>query len=307
MLGIGDDAAVFEPRRNRSTVTTTDMLFEGVHFRREWSTPGDIGAKAIAVNVSDLGAMGAEPRLALLSLALPREFPLADLDALVEGVDGAARDAGMAVAGGNLTRSTGPLIVDVTAIGDVHRRKILMRSGARAGDDVYVTGTIGAGAAGVAWLERNGMPDPSHPAWPAVRRACRPRIATKAGLALSRAGASRCAIDLSDGLADGLRRIAEDSGCGMQIEAASLPIDQSARWVFESLGRDPLTGAVTGGDDYELLFTVPARLRGRFRAAKPHLGTAATRIGTVTAEGLALEGAGEIDLSRLGFDHFQTR
>lgn len=306
LTGSGDDAAVIRPARNRAQVVTTDMLVENVHFRRAWSSPHDIGAKAIAVNVSDLGAMGAEPASALLSLALPPDLPLADFDAIAEGAGEAARDAHLVIAGGNLTRSTGPLIVDVTAIGYVHPRRVLRRDGARPGDEVYVTGTLGAGAAGLKWLERHGLPDDSHPASPAVRQACRPQTAARAGLALSRAGASRAAIDLSDGLADGLRRLAEASGCGMRIDASQVPIDPSARWIFEALGLDPLLETVAGGDDYQLLFTVPARLRGRFRTTRDRLRVGVARIGTVTAGGLSLEGAPQIDLARLGFDHFRA-
>ncbi|HEX6323913.1 MAG TPA: thiamine-phosphate kinase [Vicinamibacterales bacterium] len=309
IAGIGDDAAIVRPARNRVEAVTTDMLVEGVHFRRDWSSPRDIGAKAIAVNVSDLGAMGAEPRFALLSLALPMDFPLDDFDGLADGVREAAREAGIAIAGGNLTRSPGPLIVDVTAFGDVHPRKVLRRDGARPGDEVYVTGTIGAGAAGLAWLERHGVPADTHQAWPAVRRACRPASSARAGVALSRAAASRAAIDLSDGLADGIRRVAEASGCGMTIDAAALPIDPAARAVFELLGRDPLRAAIEGGDDYELLFTVPARTRGRFRSARAHLGRPATRIGVVTeGDALVIEGGpAGLELETLGFDHFKAR
>lgn len=308
LTGIGDDAAILRPVRNRAGVLTTDMLVEDVHFRRAWSSPRDIGAKAIAVNVSDLGAMGAEPRLATLSLALPVDLALEDFDELAAGAGEAAREAGLAIAGGNLTRSPGPLVVDVTAIGYVHARKALERAAARPGDEVYVTGSIGAGAAGVAWLERHGMPAESSAAWPAVRRACRPRVTGRAGVALSRAGASRAAIDLSDGLADGLRRIAEASGAGMTIEASALPIDAAARWIFGELGLDPVQASLAGGDDYELLFTVPARARGRFRAARAHLGTTATRIGVVTAGGrLQVDGAGSFDVASLGFDHFGRR
>jgi thiamine-monophosphate kinase len=309
VTGIGDDAAILRPVRNRVEAVTTDMLVEGVHFRRDWSSPRDIGAKAVAVNVSDLGAMGAEPRVALLSLALPAGFPLADFDGLADGVNDAAREAGIAVMGGNLTRSPGPLIVDVTAFGDVHPRKVLRRDGARPGDDVYVTGTIGAGAAGLAWLERHGVPAETHEAWPAVRRACRPASSARAGVTLSRAGASRAAIDLSDGLGDGIRRLAEASGCGMTIDAAALPIDPAARAVFEMLGADVLRAALDGGDDYELLFTVPPRSRGRFRGASARLGRPATRIGVVTeGTSLRLEGGPEgLDLGALGFDHFKPR
>ncbi len=305
---MGDDAAMVRPARNRAEVLTTDMLVEGVHFRREWSSPREIGAKAVAVNVSDLGAMGAEPRIATLSLALPADFPLADFDALADGAGEAAREAGLAIAGGNLTRSPGPLVVDVTAIGHVHPRKALRRDGAREGDEVYVTGTIGAAAAGLAWLERHGMPEAGSDAAAAVRRSCRPASSARAGMALSRSTASRAAIDLSDGLADGIRRLAEGAGCGMTIEASALPIDPAGRAVFEALGLDPLHGALAGGDDYELLFTVPARSRGRFRAVRPHLGTAATRIGVVTGDpALTVDGASNLDLRSLGFDHFLPR
>lgn len=305
LIGIGDDAAMIRPERNLASVVTTDMLVEDVHFRRVWSTPGDIGAKAVLVNVSDLGAMGAEPRQALLSLGLPADLALAEFDELIEGVAGAAREARIAIAGGNLTRSPGPLIVEITAIGAVHPRKVLRRDGARPGDEVYVTGTLGAGLAGLRWLEQRGVPAQGTEAWPAVRRACLPSPPLKAGVALSRSGASKAAIDLSDGLADGLRRLAEASGCGIRIDAAALPLDPSARAIFERLDLEPVASMLDGGDDYELLFTVSRRNGGRFRSALPYLRTAVTRIGTVT-DGIALEvmGAPSIDLTQLGFDHF---
>src|SRR5688500_9366885 len=191
LIGIGDDGAIVRPARNRAEVVTTDMMIEGVHFRREWSSPRDIGAKAIAVNVSDLGAMGAEPRMATLSLALPDTLLLEDFDGVVDGVAEAAAAARLVIAGGNLTRSPGPLVIDVTAIGTVHPRKALRRDAARAGDELWVTGTLGAGLAGLRWLERHGAPPESSPAWAAVRRACRPEPPLKAGVALSRARASR--------------------------------------------------------------------------------------------------------------------
>ncbi len=307
LIGIGDDGAIVRPARNRVEVVTTDMMIEGVHFRREWSSPHDIGAKAIAVNVSDLAAMGAEPRMATLSLALPDTLLLADFDALIDGVSDAAAAARLVIAGGNLTRSPGPLVVDVTAIGAVHRRKALRRDAARAGDELWVTGTLGAGVAGLRWLERHGVPEESSPAWRAVRRACRPEPPLKAGVALSRTGASRAAIDLSDGLGDGLRRLAEASGCGITVDADALPLEASTRTVFENLGLDPVAEALAGGDDYELLFTVSPRNRGRFRAARAVLGTPVTRIGVVTSGNALLVAArgGPVVLPA-GFDHFRS-
>ena len=308
LIGIGDDAAMLRPARNRAEIVTTDMLVEDVHFRREWSSPHDIGAKAILVNISDLDAMGAEPRVATLSLALPADMPLDDFDALIDGVADAAASARVAIAGGNLTRSPGPLVIDVTAIGAVHARKVLRRDGAREGDEIYVTGTLGAGAAGFRWLERHGIPDPSDAAWPAVRRACRPAPPIGAGKTLARTGASRAAIDLSDGLADGLRRLCEGSGTGMRIDTSALPVDPSARAVFASLDLDPVEASIAGGDDYELLFTVSPRHRGRFRGAVRVLGTGVTRIGVVTAgTGVVLATPdGDRPLPSSGFDHFQS-
>ena len=307
LAGIGDDGAIVRPARNRVEVVTTDMMIEGVHFRREWSTPRDIGAKAIAVNVSDLGAMGAEPRMATLSLALPDSLPLADFDGLIDGVAEAAEAAGLVIAGGNLTRSPGPLVLDVTAIGAVHARKALRRDAARAGDELWVTGTLGAGVAGLRWLERHGVPEESSSARRAVRRACRPEPPLKAGVALSRARASRAAIDLSDGLADGLRRLAEASGCGVTVDAGAVPLDTSARAVFEELGLDPVAETLAGGDDYELLFTVSPRNRGRFRSARAVLGTPVTRIGVVTAgNALLVTGEGGPLTLPAGFDHFRA-
>ncbi len=146
-LGIGDDAAVLEPARNELDVVTTDTLVEGVHFDPRFTTFADVGHKALAVNLSDLAAMGASPRAALLSLALPGGLAVDDFDALVDGFLAAAAASGVSLVGGNLARSPGPLVVDVTALGSVRRRRVLGRSGARPGDELYVSGAIGAAAA----------------------------------------------------------------------------------------------------------------------------------------------------------------
>ena len=153
LVGIGDDAAVVEPARNRVEVLSVDALIEGVHFDRAFAPPDAIGHRALAVNLSDLAAMGAAPRLALLSMALPAALPLADFDAVAAGFAALAARHGMHVAGGNLTRSPGPLMIDVTVLGTVKRRQALTRGGARPGDDLYVSGTIGAAAAGLRMLK----------------------------------------------------------------------------------------------------------------------------------------------------------
>src|SRR6266550_7974804 len=152
LVGIGDDAAVVEPERNRVEVLTIDAIVEGIHFDRTFVPPDAIGHRALAVNLSDLAAMGAAPRHALLSMVLPSAFPLADFDAIAGGIAALAARHRLHVIGGNLTRSPGPLMIDVAVIGTVKRRQALTRSGARPGDDVYVSGTIGAAAAGLRRL-----------------------------------------------------------------------------------------------------------------------------------------------------------
>ena len=152
VVGIGDDAAVTIPERGALQVLTTDALVEGVHFDRRFSAPAEIGHKALAVNVSDVASMGGASRFALLSLMLPDHTPLADIDGLLDGLIALAIQLKVTLAGGNITRSPGPLVIDVTIVGSVRPRRILTRSGGRPGDDLYVTGLIGAAAAGLGWL-----------------------------------------------------------------------------------------------------------------------------------------------------------
>ena len=234
VVGIGDDAAVVEPERNRLEVLTTDCLVEGVHFDQTFVGPADIGHKALAVNLSDLAAMGAAPRVALLSLVLPPALTVASVDALIDGMTALAARARISIVGGNIARSPGPLIVDVTATGSVHSRRVLTRGGARAGDDLYVTGTLGGAAAGLRML--------SAAAASALRRdtlgelvtdRCamrylRPEPRTRFGLMLGRNRAARACVDLSDGLADGIRQIGEASGVGAIVEAERLPIEEGS-------------------------------------------------------------------------------
>src|SRR6187549_301710 len=156
LVGIGDDAAVVEPEKNRVEVLTVDAIVEGIHFDRRFVPPAAIGHRALAVNLSDLAAMGATPRLATLSLALPSDFPTDDLDALIEGLLALATRTRTRLVGGNVTGIAGPLVVDVTAIGHAHRRRVLTRAGARPGDYVFVSGTLGDARAGLATLRLHG-------------------------------------------------------------------------------------------------------------------------------------------------------
>ncbi len=329
LVGIGDDAAVVEPERNRVEVLSVDALVEGIHFDRAFVPPEAIGHRALAVNLSDLAAMGAAPRLALLSLALPSGLPIEDFDAIITGLARLAARHRIHVAGGNLTRSPGPLMIDITVVGTVKRRQALTRAGARPGDEIYVSGMLGAAAAGLRMLQAKSTTTASkssttevtdtnrgHGTKPSTvvelctRHYLYPEPRVRLGLLLSRNRAASAAIDLSDGLADGVHRIAEAGGVGAVIDADALPIDPAVRAWFEERGLDPVAEAMTAGDDYELLVTVRPRTGRRLAAAKRG-DVPLTRIGTCTEGRTVLlrvrtgSTSTERELPRAGYDHFR--
>lgn len=306
LVGPGDDAAVIRPERGALDVLTTDAQVEGVHFDRRFVPPHAIGHRALAVNLSDLAAMGAEPRAALLSFVLPDQLEVAVVDGIVDGLIGLAARHRVAIVGGNITRSPGPLMIDVTAIGSVRPRRVLTRAGARPGDEVYVTGAIGGAVVGLRSLQEQagaaelqvGLNEEKY---------LRPEPRVRAGLLLGRNRAATSCIDLSDGLADGLQQIAAASGVGMTVDEAEIPLADGVAEFHRTRGDDPVCAAMAGGDDYELLFTIRASWRGRLKAVRRQAGDLPiTRIGVVTTDRqLVLRTAsGERDLPA-GFQHFR--
>ena len=304
-VGLGDDAAVIVPERNALEVVTTDALVEGVHFDRAFTPPAAIGHRALAVNLSDLAAMGASPRAALLSLVLPPGLPLADFEAMVDGFMALAAAHGVALIGGNITRSPGPLIVDVTAMGTVRPRRVLTRSGARPGDEVWVSGDIGSAAAGLQSLSAGPGEGAHMAACEAAFLEPQPRV--RLGTLLGRNRAASSCVDLSDGLADGLHQLAGASGMGLEVESAAVPVTAAARSWFEARGLDPVTAAITGGDDYELLFTVRPKGRSRFETARRQArGLRLTKIGIVRrGPGVSIVRGGIAGPAPSGYVHFQ--
>ena len=312
LVGPGDDAAVVETPRRTLSVLTTDALVEGVHFDHRFCPAEAIGHKALAVSLSDLAAMGATPHWALMSLVLPDDLALEDLDALVEGMLTLAQRHKVIVVGGNVTRSGschgtrghGPLVVDVTAVGAVAPRRILTRAGAKPGDEVWVTGSLGGGVVGLEELRgATGAPVRTT----ASERYLRPEPRVRAGILLGRNRAATACMDLSDGLADAVRQIGAASGVGMIVNADSLPIDDSVRRWCQEHGRDPTAVAAGGGDDYELLFTVRPSHRSRLRTVFSQSGKLAfTKVGVVTKDRkLVLRTAeGDRGLPE-GFEHFR--
>jgi thiamine-monophosphate kinase len=310
IVGIGDDAAVSLPERGSLQVLTTDAMVEGVHFDRRFSSLFDVGYKSLAVNISDVAAMGATPSLALLSLMLPDATTEEDVDLLIEGLIALASPFRITIAGGNITRSPGPLIVDITLTGSVRPRRVLTRGGARPGDGLYVTGTVGAAAAGLGWLRDRAASPESTPEDPGlaecVIRYKRPEPRLRIGALLGRTRTATACMDLSDGLGDAVRQLSEMSRAGAKIDADLLPVPPAAATWFATKSPDPIRAAVAGGDDYELLFTVPPRRKRALKAVVSQAkGVSVTCIGQIVkGEGAVLVRQGRAEPLPEGFAHF---
>jgi thiamine-monophosphate kinase len=309
LVGPGDDAAVLEPVRGALEVLTTDVQVDGVHVDRRFVPPEAVGHRALAVNLSDLAAMGARPRAALLSLALPPSLGLEELDRILDGLLGLAASSGTAIVGGNITSTEGPLAIDVTVTGSVHRRRILRRSGARPGDEVFVTGTLGDAAAGLHRLrsafERG---EDLLAARTCAARYLHPEPRLRAGVQLGAHRAASSCMDLSDGLADGIRQLAQASDLGMTLDAAAVPVSAETREWLAQHGFDPLQVALAGGDDFELIFTVRPAHAGRLRGVRRLVGNLPiTRIGVMTRSRALImrDGRNERELPA-GYEHFKS-
>lgn len=295
VLGIGDDAAVLSVPADRQLVVAMDTLNAGVHFPAD-TAPADIGWKALAVNLSDLAAMGALPAWCTLSLSLP-EGDAAWVDAFLDGFLSLAVAYEVALVGGDTTR--GPLSVCVTVHGFVEPGRALRRDGAQVGDDVWTSGTLGdAAAALVRW--RAGSP-----VEPALRgRLDRPapRVALGRGLM----GLAHAAVDVSDGLVADLGHVCVASGVGAQLDVDALPTSEALRGAFDGDLRRELQA--TGGDDYELCFTAPVSMREDVARVAHEAGVAVTRIGRIVAgEGVAASTAGGVAWTAHvgGYRHFR--
>ena len=271
VLGIGDDCALLLPPPGMQLAVTMDALNVGVHFPPETS-PADIGWKALAVNLSDLAAMGAQPAWGTLSLSLPQGDP-GFVDAFFDGFFALAAQHGFALVGGDTTR--GPLSIAITAHGLVEPGRALRRDGAREGDDIWVSGTLGDAAGALRQWQAGAAISPVLQA-----RLDRPTPRVALGLAL-RGIASSC-IDVSDGLLADLAHICRASGVGAEVDVDALPASDALRAAFDPDTRRVLQAA--GGDDYELCFSMPASAGDALARALMEAGTQATRIGTITAK-----------------------
>lgn len=298
VLGIGDDAAALSPTPGTLTLITSDMLLEGVHFDLDFCDPQSLGRKSLAVNLSDLAAMGAVPRQFLLSIALPPTLSLEFLDGFMSGVLELAERFGVTLVGGDTCASRGGLAISITALGEQTPERVVKRSGAAPGDLVCLTGTVGDAAAGLDELNkgvRQGF---------LVARQNDPTPRVAAGVALAEAGLASAMIDVSDGVLGDLGHICELSGVGARLELAGLPLSDE---YLAACGADPYALALSGGEDYELLFCVPRGSRAEAEELVTGLGLRFSVAGEITRERgvqLVTPEGGSYRPGRLGFDHF---
>jgi thiamine-monophosphate kinase len=302
-LGIGDDAATWPPDAGSIEVATTDMLVEGVHFRLDWTSPEDLGWKALAVSLSDLAAMGAAPGRALVSIAVDAARQGLVLD-VARGLQSLAARTGTWIVGGDTVRSPGPLVVNVALVGRADPARLLRRDAARTGDLVAVTGVLGAASAALALLSETSEP-PDLVAAPLLAALHRPLARLGAGQRLA-SGGVRCAIDISDGLASEALHLARASGVGIEIDVAAVPLAPTAVQLLGARRSREL--ALTGGENYELLFTFDPRLRAELATALAIDG-GMTVIGEVTdrvpaGSAMFVEAGRAIDLAEPGYVAF---
>ncbi len=280
-LGIGDDAAVWRPEPDADVVITTDSLVEDIHFRIDWTDWESLGHKILAVNISDIAAMGAAPNLAVITLGLRGDERVIDLQALYRGIGDLARRNAMIIAGGDIVRSPAALIFHVTALGEAAGGAVLQRSGAAVGDIIGVTGTLGASAAGLRLLAL----DPSDRRRVAatadllIQAHLRPEPRVALGKILLDQGAT-AAMDLSDGLLGDLPKILTASDVSAELDARHVPVAGAVRALFPE---EWLELALRGGEDYELLFTAPDHAWPVIEQAIQEVGGQASAIGTIVS------------------------
>lgn len=299
--GIGDDCAVLAQSSKNDLLVTTDLFLEGVHFRREWQAPRSVGHKALARGLSDIAAMGGIPRFAFLSLGLPRRMPAGWVEEFFKGFFKLARQERVVLAGGDTGRAANGVVADIVLVGEAPSGEAILRSGARVGDDVWVTGRLGEASVGLELLERKDGRRKESGDTRSLRKFFYPQPRCGVGRFLRERQLGSAMIDLSDGLSIDLARLCKESGVGARIEETAIPRARGT----------PLRSALHGGEDFELLFIVPRR--------KAHLmptkiaGVELTRIGRIIPRKQAKQAEHNLCLVRegkesplpvVGFQHF---
>ncbi len=302
LIGIGDDSAVLELRNKACLVASTDTLVQGVHFDLENQTPSQLGKKAVCVSVSDIGAMGAVPKFLLCSIGCRSAEAVQFIEGVSMGVREGCQEFEVSLVGGNLSESQ-TIFINMTALGEVSADRMVRRSGASEGDGIYVSGTLGDSAIGLRILssvpEISGYRD-------LISRHINPTPRLSLGRMIAERGVASSMIDISDGLFCDLGKLTTEHGLGAEVNLGELPLSSGFVSLSREFSEDPYRLAVSGGEDYELLFT-----SGKNRAAIEQVsrlcGVAVSKIGSVTGERRIRffgEGGEEVFYDTEGFEHF---
>jgi thiamine-monophosphate kinase len=299
-VGIGDDCAVLRMRPGMESLVTTDFSLEGIHFRRDWHTPESVGHRCLARGLSDIAAMGGEPVAAFLSLAVPRDLPQAWVGRFLRGLIGLGNKFGVMLAGGDTAESPNGILADIVVIGTAPKGKSVLRSGARVGDRIFVSGELGGSAAAVARMSeaKCRLKKKLNPRDYLRHFYPEPRVAI--GRILREKGLASAMIDVSDGLSTDLAHLCEESGVGAEIDASLVPRARVGKPV-RGVGLDL---ALHGGEDYELLFTV----RSGKRVPSQIAGVGLTQIGHITRSRTMVVRDGASGMRKLdvkGWEHFR--
>nr|WP_206529667.1 thiamine-phosphate kinase [Brevibacillus sp. SYP-B805] len=305
-VGIGDDAAVFAVAAGREVVACCDAMIETVHFLRETMEPADIGYKALVSNLSDIAAMGGIPRFALVTIGVSPRWSVEECSRIYDGIYEAAEQHGVRIIGGDTVSTPDALHLSITVLGEVEQGKALRRSGARPGDLVFVTGPLGGAAAGLSLMLADREKMEQWPALVMMHRRPVPRI-REGRLLLASCSRPGALNDVSDGLASELWEIAEASGVAVAVDPRRIPIAEEVRRYAASAGKDPLAWALYGGEDYELVGTVPEKDIGRLQQVFQENGCTLAVIGRVEEGEQAVwlaDGTVRTPLPKGGYNHF---
>ncbi|MBI5183486.1 MAG: thiamine-phosphate kinase [Nitrospinae bacterium] len=319
VVGIGDDCAAIKLTKGLLLIATTDSLVEGVHFKLNTISPSLLGKKSVATNISDIAAMGGIPRYLLITIGIPPSLSVEYIDSLYKGIKEATESYNVIVIGGDTFRSDDRLIISITLIGEIEEEFLVRRGGAKVGDKIFVTGSLGDSALGLEILE-SGINDSrsvkvtqqsspqSSPIDEIISRHILPTPRLEEGRVLATKGLASAMIDISDGLASDLRRICEESVVGARIYLKELPISDTLNNIVFTQDKSPYDYALYGGEDYELLFTVRGDKVKDILRYWEGMKTPIKEIGEIIEEdeGIVLidEAYNIIPLIRDGYDHF---
>jgi thiamine-monophosphate kinase len=305
--GIGDDVAVIkvEEKGTKALLVTTDILIEDIHFDLSWIDPSQLGRKALAVNLSDIASMGGIPKYFLISLGLPKNLPLSFVSSFYRGLKKEAKRFRVELIGGDTSLSK-KIIINICLLGEGINKDLLFRRGARVGDDLFVSGTLGDAALGLRILQKKGKIKGTEGL---IKKHLSPSPRIELGQAIAKHHWATAMIDVSDGLLIDTSHLLQESGVGVRVWEGRIPLSRLYRKWIRYFSKDSYQLAVSGGEDYELLFTAPPELRERISSLARSLRIPITRIGEILPikEGLHIvrKDGKDDSPSRLGFEHFR--